>query len=165
MNEIKSIEILGKYKDYKLCFVDRFTDGLAWFSDCEPIQVWGDDFNDAPYEHNCGQPYYDFTDESGVKHEVDFALLHFASNYETPAQHANGNSRYSVEMINHKFVAWLSADSYSEDITKYPPVFAGTTVQEFCDTILETGGMIYVPVWMLDSVKAMREVAKNEIPT
>lgn len=151
------IKILGKYKDYKLCYVDRFTEGLAWFADCDPEGVWGDDFNDAPYEHNAGHPYsYRYKD--GEKHDVDFIYIHYSGSYLTPAQHAQGNSRYSVEMINLKHVAWLTVDQWVSNPANYPPIFAGATTQEFCDTILKTGGMIYFRVNMLEFV----EIVKNE---
>ena len=41
------------YDEYKLCYVDR---NKAWFTNNFEKQ-WGDDWDDAPYEHNAGLPY------------------------------------------------------------------------------------------------------------
>jgi hypothetical protein len=40
--------------DYKLCYVSG---SFAWFTTQELSKQWGDDWNDAPYEHNAGSPY------------------------------------------------------------------------------------------------------------
>lgn len=147
------IEISGKQKDYKLCYVDKHYDGV-YFADCEPTEVWGDDWNDAPYEHNCGSPYNHRKDESNKDIPIEFIVIHFAGNYETPASKAwGGNSAYSVEMINHKMVAWLAPSEWEADIKKYPPIFAGTTLQEFVNIILVTDGVIYFPHTMLSMLK------------
>lgn len=39
-----------------LCFADR---GTLYFSDKKAEDMWGDDWNDAPLEHNAGLPYED----------------------------------------------------------------------------------------------------------
>lgn len=38
-----------KPQDFKLCYVD---DGFAYFTTKPLTEQWGDDWNDAPYEHN-----------------------------------------------------------------------------------------------------------------
>lgn len=40
-------------KKYYLCYVDG---NKAWFTD-NWEHIWGDDWNDAPYEYNAGNPY------------------------------------------------------------------------------------------------------------
>jgi hypothetical protein len=153
------IEIIGKYAGYKLCYVGE---GGLWFADCDPTEVWGDDFNDSPYEHNSGTPYnYRYVNfpESKEQIPVDFVILHFGGTYyETPAAKAwGGNSNYSVEAINHKHTAWLAPDQWAENIKDHPPIFAGTTVQEFLDTIIRVGGVVYLPHTLLEHLRVVAE--------
>lgn len=152
------LEILGKYAGYKLCYVSRFSGG-AWFADCEPTEVWGDDWNDSSYEHNCGDPYsYRYVNwpENKEQIPVDFVIVQYAARYETPAQKSwSGNSHYSVEMINHKHTAWLAPDESAENVKDYPPIFAGTTLQEFIDIIIKTGGTIYLPHTIFGEVRVI----------
>lgn len=45
-----------KNENWKLCYVSH---GRAYFvEDFE--NAWGDDWNDAPYEHNAGEPYGEY---------------------------------------------------------------------------------------------------------
>lgn len=48
LKEIKDID------KYKLCHVER---NFAYFTRLPLDEQWGDDWNDAPYEHNAGTPY------------------------------------------------------------------------------------------------------------
>lgn len=157
------IEIIGEYASYKLCYISRFGSGLVWFSDCDPSLVCGDDFNDAPYEHNAGTPYDHRYDENDQSIPVDFVVICYGHHaYETPAQKAwGGNSQYSVEMINLKHTAWLAPDSYAGNVKIYPPIFAGTTLQEFLNIFLSTGGVIYFPHTFLEHVKAIVDDSSN----
>ena len=60
----------------KLCYIDPH-DRSAWFTSCELDKQWGDDWNDAPYEHNAGEPYRDHyeTDSDGKKKRVPHRLF------------------------------------------------------------------------------------------
>lgn len=111
----------------RLCYVE---DGVAWFTSDFDGQ-WGDDWNDAPYEHNAGEPY--------VREGVRLVRLRFESPLATPAEIANGNSRYSVEMINAGAAAWLSAP-------KRKPIFGGITMAQFIELVFESGGVVYAPL-------------------
>ena len=46
---------------------------------------WGDDWNDAPYEHNAGYPYDDYRDETGnnVDYETEDIDLYAIKNFKT----------------------------------------------------------------------------------
>lgn len=117
--------------EYKLCYVNH---GYAWFAPYEPTKIYGDDWNDAPYEHNASSPYgYD----DDHKLEVAFIKIVYESDHETPADKGYPNSRYSVEDINQKHVAWLAHSDF-------PPIFAGVSIDEFCNAIWKTGGAIYM---------------------
>lgn len=156
---MSKIAILCEKASYKLCYVSRF-DGGAWFADCEPTEVWGDDHDDSPYEHNCGDPYnYRYVNwpENKEQIPVDFLILQYAGvRYETPAEKAwGGNSHYSVEMINHKHTAWLAPDSH---LTNHPPIFAGTTAQEFIDIIIAAGGIVLLPHTLIGKVMVVEYV-------
>lgn len=52
INLFKNIDFSKMY----LCFADR---GELWFTDKKAKDVWGDDWNDIPLEHNAGEPYVD----------------------------------------------------------------------------------------------------------
>ena len=129
---IKKEGSLLTYKDYKLCYIRR---GKAFFTTQDIEDQWGDDWNDAPYEHNAGEPYTGkdwkiFT----VFFEVDL-LNEPCDDYRNPF--------YSVEEINKKKIPWLYSDKYSEHNIK---IWAGTTLEEFIETIKKIDSEIYVPL-------------------
>jgi hypothetical protein len=119
---------IAERSHWKLCYI-RY--GRAFFCEKEPSEVWGDDWNDAPYEHNAGWPY---DPHVAVMYDGDF---------DTPDTHML-NSSYSVEMINAKNVPWLKSNRYSSA----PPfqIWAGATLAEFVDIVLSNGGTVYLPV-------------------
>ena len=39
---------------YKLCYIEK---NFAYFTTQDLEKQWGDDWDDAPYEHNAGTPY------------------------------------------------------------------------------------------------------------
>lgn len=41
----------------RLCYVDGLDTLTAFFTTRPLAEQWGDDWNDAPYEHNAGRPY------------------------------------------------------------------------------------------------------------
>jgi hypothetical protein len=139
-------------KNYKLCYIEN---NFAYFTTQDLDKQWGDDWNDAPYEHNAGTPYGPVRDFSYIK---DGAWLR-GSNYnedgtpqweiykvayegpwdmQTPADIAGCNSKYSVDMINAKLTPWL---------TKFPDkaLFAGASVEEFTEFVESCGGTVYFP--------------------
>ena len=65
---------MEKFLNYKLCYVDsdEYFDApmTLYFTELEDVtEQWGDDWDDAPYEHNAGTPYEnDYSKpEQGVK--------------------------------------------------------------------------------------------------
>jgi hypothetical protein len=127
-------------KDFKLCFI---AENFAYFTTQELGKQWGDDWNDAPYEHNAGVPYgpmvksSDYNDDGTPKWEI-YKVAYDYCGAETPAELAGGNSRYSVEAINNTLIPWL---------TKYPDkkLYAGASVEDFITFIEECGGTVYLP--------------------
>ena len=137
---------------YKLCYIEN---NFAYFTTQELDKQTGDDWNDAPYEHNAGTPYepriFYYADGRREKDLTEwnedgtpkFEIYKVAYDYcgaETPAQIAGSNSRYSVDMINAKVVPWL---------TDWPngkrALFAGASVEEFITFIEDGGGTVYLP--------------------
>ena len=90
-----------------------------YFTNCDMDLQWGDDWNDAPYEHNADIPYDDhYEDNERVEHKIikiSFSLKRSngdgcAYYYQLPKDYGY-NSPFSVEMINAGIVAWLSISS------------------------------------------------------
>ena len=128
--------------EYKLCYVKN---GKAWFTSNFENQ-WGDDWDDAPYEHNAGEPYTeDYKQESlGVENgraiypEIPMKTLYF----ELPDYYLYEpcdmfvNSPYSVKDINKGAVAWIHTQDFN--------INAGTEIEDFIDIIKEHGGCVYL---------------------
>jgi len=124
--------------DAQLCYVKH---GFAYFT-TQPINMqWGDDWNDAPYEHNAGEPYGPLNEKDGRTWQI-FKLV-YECDVETPAERANSNSHYSVEQINAGAVAWLTADEWANHKTV---IKAGTTMRDFIEKIQSAGGTVYTPL-------------------
>lgn len=116
----------------RLCYVKN---QWAWFTSAPltgPGRQWGDDWNDAPYEHNAGDPY----GMDGHRLEV----VAFEARLDTPADCVGPNSRYSVEMINAGAIAWLTTPSWEK---AQVVIHAGTTLPEFRRLIWSVGGDVY----------------------
>ena len=122
----------------RLCYVEAR--GRAYFTTCPLDRQWGDDWNDKPYDYNAGEPY-DWSDTRGVP-PYKVVLAFWRGPWETPAQRVGGNSRWSVQEINRKFVAWLLPSWLEEEPA--PPIYAGTTLSEFRRIIKEHGGTVYL---------------------
>ena len=123
----------------KLCFVDE---NWAYFTD-QPLTgegcQWGDDWNDAPYEHNAGEPYaHDGENVIKCAWEGDFV---------TPGGD-NGNSEYSVERINKGVIPWLVTSRWYEGDVVI--IQAGVSPMEFRTLITKGGGKTYWPALTSD---------------
>jgi len=117
----------------RLCYID----GCWAYFTTQPLgKQWGDDWDDAPYEHNAGTPY----GPRGDERPWEIIKVAFEADLQTPADFAAGNSRYSVEDINQKAVAWLASPSWSKDKIS---IHAGATVEEFCAAIKSVDGDVY----------------------
>lgn len=104
-----------------LCYAD---DEFAYFTTQKLEKQWGDDWDDAPYEHNAGTPY---DDKNSVEDWKIFKVL-FPSSFSTPVEYLKMlNTPFSVKQINTGVVAWLW-DGYTS-------IYAGCTYKEFIKKI------------------------------
>ena len=119
-----------------LCYVDG---AWAYFTTQSLDKQWGDDWNDAPYEHNAGTPYYDYENISKPK-EPRWRIIKvaFDGGLSTPGG-GEMNSSYSVEQINRHEIAWLRDRWGNSGIV----IHAGTPLSEFKALIRKAGGAVY----------------------
>ena len=118
---------------YKLCYIEG---NKAYFTNNWKKQ-WGDDWDDAPYEHNAGTPYHSYY-ENGKEIPILLKEIYFEipKYYKLPDD-GYSNSPFSVQDINNHRVPWLTINN------QY--IFAGTSYTNFVKQIFELGGTIYVP--------------------
>lgn len=121
-----------------LCYVSG---QCAYFTTCELSKQWGDDWNDAPYEHNAGSPY-EWRSGSGADPYRIVRLYFDDVPYDQPCDGCC-NSLYSVEAINAGRVPWLAYPHWREDASKDRHIFAGETLSEFVRKVREAGGKVY----------------------
>lgn len=122
--------------DPVLCYVSGWQ---AYFTTRELSEQWGDDWNDAPYEHNAGTPYgpsksfsrlVDGVWSSGTQYDGDrpgwtiTRVVFDGQGWQTPSE-GHINSPYSVQDINASAVPWL----WNPETRKAIP--AGTKLSEF----------------------------------
>lgn len=104
----------GQHDDiFFLCFV---RDGEAWFSTIGPSGMWGDDWNDTPYEHNAGEPRPWRPSLEQPPYSLMRLMFQEDPRFQsrlilTPCHDDKGekmlNSKYSVQDINAGKVPWL----------------------------------------------------------
>jgi len=124
-------------KEFKLCYVEG---QWAYFTTQELSEQWGDDWNDAPYEHNAGQPY-DWQPNDKKKEPWKIMKLAWDGPFETPSSEV-ANSSYSVEMINAMATPWLTRSRYRPELPMVR-IMAGSTPEEFKDQVSLAGGHVY----------------------
>lgn len=142
------------FSDARLCYVEG---SWAYFTTQSLDKQWGDDWNDAPYEHNAGEPYTwrptqmikahgEWTTiPNGASRWEIVKVAWEANDCETPAERDPPNSRYSVEQINARKVPWLTDPGYGTRPRVYTPVvWAGATLAEFTEIIEARGGRVYL---------------------
>lgn len=122
-----------------LCYVDPRNEACAYFTTCPLSEQWGDDWDDAPYEHNAGQPYEWAAHRKVPEYEI--TRVYFDADLESPRS-GQINSKWCVRDINAGKVAWLASPSWSADGLKV--IHAGTTLEDFCRAIEALGGTVYL---------------------
>jgi len=132
-------------KNFKLCYIDK--DNTAYFTTQDLATQTGDDWDDAPYEHNAGTPYEphkgsakDWNEDGSPKWEICTVMFH-AYDIETPSARY-GNSPYSVDKINAGAVAWLTG--WDPETKKDVAILAGASIEEFKQKVRQCGGKIYI---------------------
>jgi hypothetical protein len=131
-------------KNAVLCYAENH---WAWFTTRELNKQWGDDWNDAPYEHNAGWPYEcaDYNIERGDEPWEIYSVA-WDGDFILPND-GTMNSMISVEQINSGHIAWLRTSKWQR---KQVYIFAGTTLKDFVKMVQSVGGNVYFPA---DKVK------------
>jgi hypothetical protein len=119
-----------------LCYVSH---GDAYFTTAPLDEQWGDDWDDAPYEHNAEPPY----DRDGRS----VTLVKFDPGRLGEPHEKYGNSPWSVEQINRRVTPWLSTDhDWMSGIGEPIHVWAGADFATFRTEIERAGGVVFVPL-------------------
>lgn len=116
-----------------LCFVKE---PWAYFTTQSLKKQWGDDWNDAPYEHNAGEPYLPHGDEKSW----EIIKVAWDGDFDTPDSYV-ANTNWSVEDINNKCVPWLASASFMD---RRICIWAGTRLPVFKKLIKKGGGDVYL---------------------
>lgn len=105
-------------KGLKLVYVDTVDNSekvhVCYFTLKDVKDSWGDDWDDAPYEHNAGVP-----------NEYDCTMV--AIGVMSPS-YGHVNSPYSVEDVNKGAVAWLTDEGGRT-------LYTGASLEEFISFI------------------------------
>ena len=124
-------------KEYKLCYCEQ---GTAYFTSQPLKSQRGDDWNDAPYEHNAGTPYKPSWHREGGKEcscsicerewdgnepRWDILEMSYGDRYFKHPCDGQINSPWSVEQINNGEVPWLESHDGRVQI------YAGVSPEEF----------------------------------
>lgn len=119
-----------------LCYV---RDQWAYFTTQSLDEQWGDDWDDAPYEHNAGPPYeYRDHDAKQGKKPWGIAIVAWDGDFWAP-ESCVLNPDWSVEQINKGCVPWLSTA-----LEPFIAITAGTPLSKFCELIRQGGGKVYL---------------------
>jgi len=146
---------MSSYK-WKLCYVEDFENWSQgpfqlYFTPLPIDKQWGDDWDDAPYEHNAGTPYTeDYSQpEQGVENghgiypKIDIKKIYIESGWEvdmfTP-RNGHNNSPYSVRDINFGVIPWVTLKSKGKD-----PIFlrAGMEMSKVIKMCQDFGVEVY----------------------
>lgn len=139
---------------YKLCYVSW---NRAHFTTIENLEdQWGDDWNDAPYEHNAGRPYtydekvWDWKSKKWIantkpRYESDYVF--FEGDFEEPDEFGQS---MSVQFVNSGRVPWITSGRW--DSSRDMAIFAGTTYPEFVKKIHANGGRVYEKIEVKDEL-------------
>ena len=115
----------------KLCYVEA---PWAWFTSLPLSEQWGDDWDDAPYEHNAGSPYGPIAERG-----ENWQLVKLAWDGELiEPRYDSNNSPWTVQQINLGAIAWLR--SWDRKVV----ISAGVSVPEFKRKVREAGGDVYL---------------------
>jgi len=133
---MKDLEFKGrdmeKTRRLRLCYISG---PWAYFTDQFDNQ-WGDDWNDAPYQHNAGLPY-DHVYINGKEAPAHIELLAFIGPFDAPCDSQN---YWSAEDINSGKVAWLSPNTSDHSIH----IWAGASIEDFTSLVLAANGRVFL---------------------
>lgn len=130
-------------------FIPGYEEYEAFFCQVDNIgEVWGDDFNDIPYEHNSGIPYDDTYGPDGERKEISVIRVPFAlppniGTYKFDIRFPctnHLNSPWSTEDINLGAIPWIwfrTTNSRTNGVPRGISIMAGITPWEFVDRLTE----------------------------
>lgn len=111
---------------------------MAYFTPASMDEQWGDDWDDAPYEHNAGIPYDDLW-VNGKRVEIEILQIPFAIksyNFRLPNDMGfGGNSPFAVADINHGAVAWIYDVISRKNKSKYVAIQGGDNIKMFANKL------------------------------
>lgn len=125
----------------KLCYVEG---EWAYFTTQPLDQQWGDDWEDAPFEHNAGAPYrYDLHDAKRGEAPWRIVKVAWDGYLESPAEFSRAlNSPWCVRDINAGAVSWLQSPPWADERILIP---AGVCLCTFARLVRQAGGTVYYP--------------------
>lgn len=124
---------------FSLCYVEG---PWAYFTTQKLSEQWGDDWDDAPYEHNAEEPY---TFQAHHKAEGRAPWIIVKVGWDgnlVPPSDRHINSPWSVEAINAGGVAWLQTPCWHAGEKIVIP--AGTSLDDFCLLVANADGHVYL---------------------
>lgn len=146
--------------EFKLCYVKQ---PWLYFTTQDLEDQWGDDWNDAPYQHNAGKPYSpcwhnepgsdkrpcdcsicqdDWTGDLQPKWEIK--KVAYSGGLMPPCEASifmdEIPEHVTVQQINNEKCPWLIPRDYSKHELK---VWAGTTLQNTLTTLQAAGCEVY----------------------
>lgn len=132
-------------EDWKLCYVDDWT---MYFTSLPLEKQWGDDWNDAPFEHNAGTPYESHGEFKPCA-KVHYRDAIVPGTQLIPPSHGHINSQWSVQAINKGSSPWLRAQIYRTDPWEFVDVtgqalMAGASISEATDFVHRNGGIAWM---------------------
>ena len=129
LNDVKLNPIKSDLSKYKLCYVEN---NILYFTD-DFEHAWGDDWDDAPYECNAGEPYEKDESTSVYSNHTTIRYIGYLPefNFRMPCD-GHLNSPYSVKDINNGVIPWLYCD-------KAGGLMGGSTMQEAINWLNKTG--------------------------
>lgn len=107
-------------EDYKLFYVDPHSKRdcpKVYFTTGDIFKECGDDWNDAPWEHNAGSPYCNKSDAEYFVMRVEDGDY---TNMKTPDELGSyPNSIYSVDSINKGLAPWITVSIWRPEERAY----------------------------------------------
>lgn len=127
--------VIEKLSGYSLCYVEA---GFAYFTNIPLTAQWGDDWDDAPYEHNAGLPYKSAGDSVHAILKLGY-LGPFCTPETMAVEEGMPYSPWSVQDLNRAEFPWLTGDGGEK-------VWAGASPTEFTRIVQEAGGEVFFPL-------------------
>ena len=155
---------LSQYDSFGLCYVDR---NVCYFTSQDIREQWGDDWDDAPYEHNAGTPYTptvyhlatgekklsgkDWQQDGTPRYQL--LKLYFEqpeeASIEAPCERTyEANSPWDVRSINAGECPWLVVRGWSKELKTYEEreaLQAGASPRAFYEFLKRNGGSLLIP--------------------